>query len=132
MGQTDCSNNSDTNAARPAFTIIKRSATSIPSDNSSDLGHELGPKLKAMLPDNWSISYGPNCIWLSRDQKAFIYSTANWPAVRDETMDGMLRRFGEEIVYRVILRFTGRLTQTEYAALKRKWKACHIDNKPGP
>lgn len=122
----------NTNAERPASTIIQRSAAPIHADYSNDLGHEIGPKLKAVLPDGWSIGYGPNSISLGRDQKVFIYSTANWPAASDETMDEMVRRFGEEIVYRVTLRFISRLTQTEYAALKREWKACYIDNKPGP
>ena len=122
----------NSNATKPAFTIVQESAASSHKQNSFELGREVGPKLEAMLPDNWSISYGPNSLSLTRDQKVFIYSSANWPAFHQETLDEMVRKFGEEIVYRVTLRFVGRLTRTEYAALKREWKACHIDNKPGP
>ena len=125
----DATNN---NVAKPAFTIAQESAALSHKNNSFELGRELGPKLKSMLPDNWSISYGPNSLSLIRDQKVFIYSPANWPAFNQETLDEMVRRFGEEIVYRVTLRFVGRLTPAEYAALKREWKACDIDNKPGP
>jgi hypothetical protein len=86
-----------------------------------------------MLPDNWAIDYGPNSIHLSRAQKVFVYSPANWPAFSEEKLDELVRKFGgEEIVYRVTLRFIPRLTPTEYAALKREWKACYIENKPGP
>jgi hypothetical protein len=126
----DCPPNS--NVATAAFTISQEPAASSHAENSNELGREIGPKIKAMLPDDWSISYGPNSISLTRNQKVFIYSTANWPSVSKETIDEMVRRFGEEIVYRVTLRFIGRLTQNEYDALKREWKACHINNKPGP
>ena len=121
----------NSNAARPAFAIVQESAALSHKHSSFELGHEVGPKLKAMVPDNWSISYGPNSLTVSRDQKVFIYSSANWPAFHRESLDEMVRRFGEEIVYRVTLRFVDRLTQTQYAALKREWKACGIDNKPG-
>lgn len=120
----------NSNAAKPAFTLVQETAA-LSKQNSFELGRELGPRLEGMLPDNWSVSYGPNSLSLTRDQKVFIYSSANWPAFHQETLDEMVRRFGEEIVYRVTLRFVGRLTQAEYAALKKEWKACEIENKPG-
>ena len=101
-------------------------------DNSYELRRDIGPKLHAILPDEWSISYGVNSIILTRNRKVFLYSTVNWPAVSGETMDELVRRFGEEITYRITLRFINRLTHSEYAILKTEWNGCHIDNRPGP
>ena len=84
------------------------------------------------MPNGWSIARTPNSITLARDEKVFIYSTLNWPATSDRPMDNMVREYGNEIVYRITLRFIPRLQKNEYAGLRREWQACHIENKPGP
>ena len=89
-------------------------------------------KLKSVLPAGWSISNDANSITLTRNEKVFLYSSIQWPAFTDKSMDEMVRKYGQEIVYNLTLRFVPRLNQTQYAALKQAWLDCHIDNPPGP
>ena len=117
------------NAAKTIFDQSDPQSTTQVS--STELGRDIEPDLKALLPIGWSINHGPNSLILSRDEPVFIYSPIQWPVAIEKSMDEMVRKYGEEIVYRVTLRFIPRLTQAEYAALKREWKRCHVENKPG-
>ena len=99
---------------------------------TDEIQGDMQRKLKAILPQGWSISSDSNSITLTRNEKAFIFSSMQWPAFSDKSFDEMVRQYGQEIVYRLTLRFIPRLKQTQYVALKQAWLACEVENKPGP
>lgn len=118
---------------------IEKSADDVSAAQSSSnnefamqIHPDVEPKLRAVLPAGWSISSDATSITLTRDEKVFIYSSLSWPAFTDKSMDEMVRQYGQEIVYRMTLRFVPRLNRTQYATLKQAWRDCHIDNEPGP
>jgi hypothetical protein len=119
---------------RSVETSTNAAATQSSSDNefAIQMRRDLEPKLKAVLPAGWSISNDSNSITLARDEKVFIYSSLQWPAYTDKSMDEMVLQYGQQIIYRLTLRFIPRLNQPQYAALKQAWLDCRVDNKPGP
>jgi len=115
-----------------SFLTFISAATLAGRQHRDELSPDIEPKLRAVLPFGWSITRGPDSITLARDVEVFIYSSLNWPAFIDKSMDEMVREYGHEVVYSLTLRFVPRLRRTEYVALKRQYDACQLENKPGP
>jgi hypothetical protein len=108
-----------------------RATQSGDDDFAVQMRRDVEPKLKSVLPIGWTLTSDRDSITLTRGEKVFLFSSLQWPAmwpVNDET----IRKYGQPIVYRVTLRLVPRLNQKQYAALKKAWLDCHVDNPPGP
>ena len=87
-----------------------------PVDPDSEIEH----KLRSILPNGWSLTAKDHTFTLRREEKVTLYVEVAWDVRRFKSFEEAVRHYGSVENYQIILRFEPRLSDAEYAQLRRK------------